>query len=168
MKLVKPDKKYKESYLKALEAIRHEDDRYHKIYLESKEDFDGAIKTLVQAEKDHVMGYDMFVTFLWLVEGSEFLGRLSIRHSLDDFMMDFGGHIGYIISPHYRRRGYGKKILELGLVEAKKLGLEDVLITCDEDNHASRKIIEACGGVFEDRRYDKRIDKDKLRYWIKL
>ncbi len=46
----------------------------------------------------------------------------------------------------YRRKGYGQRILELGLIEASKIGLENVLITCREDNTGSRRMIEKCNG----------------------
>ena len=54
-----------------------------------------------------------------------------------------------IIRPSKRNQGYGKKILQLALLKAKALGINKVLITCDETNIASKKIIEASDGVFE-------------------
>ena len=63
--------------------------------------------------------------------------------------MTDGGHIGYSIRPSYRRRGYGHRILQLALEKCGDLGMERVLVTCDEDNAASRRIIEANGFVFE-------------------
>jgi predicted acetyltransferase len=63
---------------------------------------------------------------------------------------DFASHIYYEIKPIFRNKGYGRKILELGLQEVKKLGLGKVVLTCDENNRASRKIIETNGGIFKD------------------
>ena len=51
-------------------------------------------------------------------------------------------------------------MLRAALPVAAGLGISSALITCDHDNIGSRKVIEACGGVFEDRR------ADKLRYWV--
>ena len=73
-----------------------------------------------------------------------------------------GGHIGYSIRPSQRRKGLAKLQLELGLAEARKQGLGRVLITCDEDNRASRRTILSAGGV-----YENTIDRSQ-RYWIDL
>ena len=83
-----------------------------------------------------------------LLNYSEFIGRVSIQHTLTDHLKE-GGHIGYYIRPSKRKLGYGKKILELSLVEARELGLRKVLVTCDNDNICSQKIIEANGGILE-------------------
>ncbi|TDC26170.1 GNAT family N-acetyltransferase [Streptomyces sp. 8K308] len=99
-------------------------------------------------------------TVLWYVEGDTFLGRLSIRHRLTQRLLDWGGLIGYDVRPTARRRGHGTAMLRDSLPVARRIGHERVLVTCDHDNVASRKVIEANGGVFEDRR------GEKLRYWI--
>ncbi|WP_328991681.1 GNAT family N-acetyltransferase [Kribbella sp. NBC_01245] len=100
------------------------------------------------------------MTSLWFVEGDEWLGRLSIRHELTPQLHELGGHIGYVVRPSARRQGYATQMLEQSLPFAAKLGIDPALVTCDEDNDASRKVIEACGGEFEDNRHGK------LRYWV--
>jgi predicted acetyltransferase len=99
-------------------------------------------------------------THLWWVDGDDFLGRLHIRHRLNPFLREEGGHIGYHIIPPARRRGHGTAMLHAALPVAAQLGLECVLITCDAENLGSRKVIEANGGLFQDRR------AGKLRYWL--
>ncbi|RKN34932.1 GNAT family N-acetyltransferase [Streptomyces hoynatensis] len=99
-------------------------------------------------------------TVLWWVEGEEFLGRLSIRHRLTPRLLDWGGSIGYEVRPSARRRGHATAMLRAALPVAHRLGFDPVLITCDHDNVGSRKVIEGCGGVFEDRR------GEKLRFWV--
>ena len=88
------------------------------------------------------------------------VGRSSIRHSLNSFLLERGGHIGYGVNPSERRRGYGRKILEASLHYAKQLRLKKILVTCDETNEASRKIIENCHGKYENTLNNTR------RYWI--
>ncbi|MGW7360077.1 GNAT family N-acetyltransferase [Streptomyces sp. NPDC054802] len=100
-------------------------------------------------------------TVLWYVDGDTFLGRLSIRHRLSPFLLEFGGHIGYAVRPGARRQGHATAMLRDALPHARRLGLGAVLLTCDHDNIGSRRVIEANGGVFEDRRGEKR------RYWIR-
>ena len=99
-------------------------------------------------------------TVLWWIDGDTFIGRLSIRHRLTRRLLDWGGLIGYDVRPTARRRGHATAMLRASLPVARRLGHERVLVTCDHDNVASRKVIEANGGVFEDRR------AEKLRYWI--
>ncbi|WP_234380471.1 GNAT family N-acetyltransferase [Streptomyces sp. CMB-StM0423] len=99
-------------------------------------------------------------TTLWYVDGDAYLGRIAIRHSLTGWLRDQGGHIGYDVRPTARRRGHATAMLRDALPVARGLGLAEVLVTCDHDNVASRKVIEANGGVFEDRR------GLKLRYWV--
>ena len=76
------------------------------------------------------------------------------------------GHIGYKIRPSERRKGYGKLICRLAIGEARKLGIGDILITCDDDNIGSRKIIEANGGQLQDIIDNNRAALTR-RYWIK-
>lgn len=104
-------------------------------------------------------------TFLVAVVGSELVGRVSIRHTLDDFLVNFGGHIGYGVRPDYRRRGYASEILRQALIIARAEGIDRVLLTCDQDNVASAKVIERHGGVLEDVRVDPS-GPAKRRYWI--
>ncbi|MFG2861308.1 GNAT family N-acetyltransferase [Streptomyces sioyaensis] len=96
----------------------------------------------------------------WVADGS-YLGRVTFRHSLTPSLLDYGGHIGYAVRPGARRRGHATAMLRAALpVAHHELGIDPVLVTCDDTNTGSRKVIEACGGVFEDQR------ENKLRYWI--
>lgn len=99
-------------------------------------------------------------THLWYVDGEQFLGRLSIRHRLNAWLHDYGGHVGYDVRPSARRRGYATLMLRESLPWAARLGIDPALVTCDTTNDASRKVIEAAGGVFENE-FD-----GKLRYWV--
>lgn len=99
-------------------------------------------------------------THLWWVDGDEYIGRLSIRHSLTPWLLEFGGHIGYGVRPSARRRGHATAMLAAALPVAKRLGIDPVLVTCDDTNMASRRVIETNGGVLEDQR------GAKLRYWL--
>jgi predicted acetyltransferase len=90
--------------------------------------------------------YRVAQTNLWLTEGDEFLGRLSIRHRLNRRLRFQGGHIGYSVRPSQRRRGYATLMLRLALPVAHRMGIDPALITCDDTNIASRRVIEANGG----------------------
>jgi predicted acetyltransferase len=102
------------------------------------------------------------------VEDGEFIGRISIRHQLTDMLTVYGGHIGYEIRPSMRRRGYGTLMLKLVLPEAYRLGLTRVLITCDDTNIPSAKIIESNGGVLIDVQQLDFRPVPTRRYWIAI
>ena len=88
-------------------------------------------------------------TFLVAVIGSDIVGRISIRHQLNDYLASVGGHIGYAVLSQFRRRGYATEMLGQGLVIARALGIDRVLVTCDDDNVASAAVIERSGGVLD-------------------
>ncbi len=102
-------------------------------------------------------------SFFWVVDDEDpttYLGSLSVRHRLTPFLLEVGGHIGYSVRPSARRRGVATTALRLALPEAAALGIDPVLVTCDDDNLGSAAVIETNGGVLEDVRDGKR------RYWI--
>lgn len=99
-------------------------------------------------------------TTWWLLEGDEYLGRVAVRHRLNDHLRELGGHIGYDIRRSARRRGHATAMLRDVLPEAFALGIDAALITCDTDNEASRRVITNNGGVLDDER------NGKLRYWV--
>ncbi len=107
-------------------------------------------------------------TFLVGVVGPKIVGRLSLRHALSPALIEVGGHIGYGVVPSERRRGHATEMLRRSFGPARELGLERVLVTCDDDNVGSIKTIERCGGVLEDVRVVPGSTVPKRRYWITL
>lgn len=89
-------------------------------------------------------------TFLLVRENdNKIVGTINIRWNLSEAMKKFGGNIGYGIRPTERRKGYNKINLYLGLIEAKKLGLDRVMLDCAYDNIGSYKTMESLGGVLD-------------------
>jgi predicted acetyltransferase len=105
-------------------------------------------------------------TYWWITEGESYLGAISLRHELNDFLLRAGGHIGYGIRPSARGRGLASWALRSVLPHARALGLDKVLVTCDDSNLASARVIEKAGGVLEDKR-DTELGHTR-RYWITL
>lgn len=103
-------------------------------------------------------------TYVLVDENDHIYGGANLRHELNENLLNHGGHIGYLIRPTERCKGYAKQQLLLLLEECKKYKIEKALVTCREDNIGSRKTIEACGGVYEDSREDA--GKMYRRYWI--
>lgn len=95
----------------------------------------------------------------------EVVGRLSVRHTLNEFLAREGGHLGFAVRPQHRRNGYATEILRQGLIVARSLGVDRALVTCDEDNLGSAAIIERCGGHFDSIHVTDE-GKSIRRYWI--
>jgi predicted acetyltransferase len=173
--LTEPSESYRASYLQALAEFE----------AEGRNSAEGAARRFDL--KEVAAHFDRFVQYLrdqadptkvkpgwvtssefWLIEEDAYVGGLTLHHTLDEFLFQVGGHIGYEIRPKRRRQGYGRLILQLGLEQAKALGLERVLLACDEHNLASRKIILANRGVLENIIEVEDWPERVCRYWIAL
>lgn len=105
-------------------------------------------------------------TFLAVDEDNNLVGMIDIRHKLNDFLMNYGGHIGYSVIKSKRRKGIATKMLSLALDECRKLQILKILITCDKENIASAKTIINNGGVLENEIPEN--NRITQRYWITL
>lgn len=99
-------------------------------------------------------------------EKNIFVGAVNIRHYLNDYLLNYGGHIGDGVRPSKRRKGIATKMIALALDECKKLGIHKVLMTCNKDNIGSAKSIINNGGVLENEVLMD--EKTEQRYWIYL
>jgi predicted acetyltransferase len=170
MEFVEPDARFRESYVDAIREFHAIDtdrppfSRHEISEIESPEAFAAFVARLHASKLPETPRPDWKVpdTTLWWVDGDHFIGRLGIRHRLTPALRSVGGHIGYDVRPTRRREGHASRMLAAALPIAAGLGLGQVLLTCDVDNLASRKVIETNGGVlFEE-------DNGKRRYWITL
>ena len=110
-----------------------------------------------------------FTYFLIRENDNKIIGMINIRYNLNEFMLRYGGHIGYSIRPSERNKGYNKINLFLGLIKIKELGVDNVLITAVDSNPGSFKTILSLGGVLENKIPDDE-EEDVLlgRYWINI
>jgi predicted acetyltransferase len=120
-----------------------------------------------QARGENLPPNHVPTTFLFAFDGARIVGRVSIRHELNEFLLLLGGHIGYVVVPEFRRQGYATAILHRSLQIARdELGIGRVLVTCDDDNVGSIRTIEKNGGVLENVITGPELLKPKRRYWI--
>jgi predicted acetyltransferase len=106
-------------------------------------------------------------TLLVAEVAGDLVGRTSIRHELNAALRKEGGHVGYAVRPGFRGRGYATRMLQLSIAHLRdQLGVHEVLVTCDDDNPASARVIERCGGQLEGIDPPRPGAKPVRRYWI--
>ncbi len=164
--LIKPDLKYKNKFMEMLSEFRKDGGSVPFVMHFNKDSFEEIVKAAINNENGTDITPNMERSTTWWLMNDEghMLGIINIRHRLNEYLENFGGHIGYGIRPTERNKGYATKMLSLALKNAMELGIDQVLITCGEDNIASAKVILKNGGTFEDtREYNRNIVN---RYWI--
>jgi predicted acetyltransferase len=167
VRLVEPSVGFRASYLEALREFHAEGRRLNMRVDGIAADFEGFVADLKNRAIPGLQPPELAPeTWLWLVDGSEYIGGASIRHELNDDLLLVGGHIGYEIRPTKRRQGYGTRILAMALERAREMDIREVLVTCDTDNVGSRRIIEANGGRLENEVQVPNSQVRKLRFWI--
>ena len=100
------------------------------------------------------------------INDGHLIGMIDIRHRLNDYLLNFGGNIGYSIRKSERKQGYATEMLSLALRECVKLKIKKVLITCDKNNFASAKTIINNDGELENEVEEG--NEITQRYWITL
>ncbi|WP_410769439.1 GNAT family N-acetyltransferase [Fontibacillus sp. BL9] len=145
LKLVKPHRDLKDEYLS--------------FYQEWKESGEDVVPWVISVDPSD------FEAMLNFLENHE-KGVGLPEGWVSDYLINAGGHIGYGIRPSERGKGYATTLLRLSLVEAKILGIEDVLVVCDAWNVASEKTIVKNGGR-SDIDYIEEDGNIIRRYWIK-
>ena len=106
--------------------------------------------------------------FYLCYEGDRLAGVFSLKFELTDYLLAFGGHVGYAVRPSMRNRGLATGILAQGLALAKELGFARILAVCTDDNIASERVIRKNGGALVDSCFDPEENVTVRRYWIKL
>ncbi len=107
-------------------------------------------------------------SMLYAFLDSKIIGRVSIRHTLNENLKKRGGHIGYAVAKKYRNNGYAKVMVQQAILYCKNLGIKSLLVTCAEDNIPSWKIIEHFNGRLEDRVWDDEDQEMIRRYWVEI
>jgi predicted acetyltransferase len=172
IKLVKPAVEYQNSFMQGLIECEKEGSEQSWIYLHesetyiAKQDFKSYVEKLIGYEFIPHEHFVRGVTF-WAIMDNEVVGRLGLRLELNEGLEKFGGHIGYITRPSFRRRGIASKMLELCLQTQYAKNISKILLTCDLDNEISEKTIIKNGGQFFDI-VELENRGNKKRFWINL
>lgn len=176
MKIVKPSLEYIDSWLATIAECRAEDPDLTgpgSGVLMTSEINPENIEDYIQLSKDFAEGKNLPDGWVpcsnwWLIDNGKFIGAANFRHELNDALKEHGGHVGYFIRPSKRNQGYGLELLRQMKDVIKANGLEKMMVTCNDSNIGSQKIIERNDGVFE--RYSNVLHEgEKIRiYWIDL
>lgn len=169
LRLVAPAVVYRETFLRALREFRTEGlPWWGGEDLAAAEDEFAAFVAGRLADSIRRTEGSVPTTHLWAVSEGEFVGRISIHHELNDALRVAGGHIGYDTVPSFRGRGVATEMLRQALPVAQTLGLAQVLITCDETNAASIRVIEKNGGFLGETRAIHPDRPLKRYYWVNV
>lgn len=181
MELVKPDKKYKVSYIEALKEgfyLGSQSPLNMKTIADIENDFDAYLAKKILRPYDATPKLREDGKYYpnapqipyWLIDRGEFIGGFNLRTELNAFLMYVGGNVGYGITPRFRKQGYATKGLELLILKARDLGMTRLLIAAKEDNIGSWRAIEKNGGILENvitLPWESNGQRHK-RYWIEI
>ena len=101
-------------------------------------------------------------------EDNKIVGMIQLRHCFNQYLEEFGGHIGYSVAPSERRKGYCALMLKMLLEKCREMGMDKVLLTCIKGNEGSKRTILINGGVFETTVFEPHGEVWLERYWIHL
>jgi predicted acetyltransferase len=170
--LVKPDNQHKTSFLAGFDELQSDSDRISWIYLGEAAfqdffqiNFQEYVNTLLQRETQPPPNFVRDSVY-WALLENEVVGRIAIRHELNDFLEKVGGHIGYIVRPSARRKGIATEMLRQILLSPKAKSIGKLLLTCDETNIASERTIIKNGGILQDIFIFEPNKPAKKRFWL--
>lgn len=169
LKLVFPNEEYEQEWKNIIQEIEESGERIvpyalkgdaknYEQYLENARRYSIG----VEIPKDRVPSEIFFL----VNEEKKILGAIDIRYALNDYLLRYGGNIGYGIRPSERKKGYATEMLKLALYICREKGLEKVLITCDKKNLGSAKTMINNGAVLENEVENG--EEVTQRYWIEL
>jgi predicted acetyltransferase len=170
LKLLKPSVEFKDSYIAALREFQKEGLPW--VMHLDPEELSKNFSTFVEKENSKMTAWTKDApvpqTELWAILDGEYVGRIAIRHELNEDLKIMGGHIGYDTRPSFRGRGIASAMLREALPVAKSLGISEALLTCNDNNLASIRIIEKNGGELRETKLQYSGGPMKRYYWIKL
>jgi predicted acetyltransferase len=168
VQLVKPTLELRNEYLDFYQEWKDSgEDMVPWVISKDPSDFQGMVQFLFNNEKGENLPENWVPdsTFWLVTDNKKVVGAVNIRHRLTEKLFNCGGHIGYGIRPSERRKGYATKLLSLTLDKTKELGINKVLVVCDQSNLASERTIIKNGGK-QDASFTEEDGNVVKRFWI--
>ena len=158
LKLVSPSVAYQKAFQSyALDYVRSREAFWIDYYGQALEDFSAYLIRLASARQE---------TWWGVLSRKKLVGVTRLRTELDAYTYNYLGHIGFDVAPSERGQGYATHLLRQTLAKADERGLSKVLLICDVDNGAARRVIEKQGGIMEGEIESDFSGKRARRYWV--
>jgi predicted acetyltransferase len=156
------------AFMRGYEAWQGDDPSWYSFEWKPGMNFGEHLENLQRQARGEGLAPGRVASTMWYgFVGEEIVGRLHLRHALNESLRRRGGHIGYAVAPPFRRGGWAHEMLRQALPMAFAIVGDDLLITCASDNTASRRVIERVGGQLENEIWDE-VDEEMIcRYWVR-
>lgn len=142
LKLEKPEEKHGNAYYILIRDWKDSQCRIPRLLVPDYESFNEVLLHYKRVSRG-----DMPTTTYLLMDGDVIAGVVALRHNLDTFLQDFGGHLSYSLAPQYRGKGLEAEIIKLSTDAARMdLGLPMLVVSCGAGNTPMQLAVEANGG----------------------
>ena len=169
IKLIKPTKEYEEQAKEYIQEFKDYNSEINGVGgLDKHDNYDEWLQKIEDYSKGINLGELVPASTYFAIRENDnkIIGMINIRHKLNDYLLQHGGHIGCSVRPTERKKGYATEILYLGLKKCMELELDKVLLTCDKSNIASAKTIQNNFGLLENEIKTDETNEILQRYWI--
>ncbi len=113
-------------------------------------------------------GFVPYESWFLMSDQGRMLGSIRYRPRLTAFWFLVAGHIGYDVSPLHQGQGYGKLMLRILLQRLANIGNKQVIITCQEQNISSQKVVMGADGEYLNSVWYEPENAHILRYRINI
>lgn len=124
---------------------------FDEVKLDEARDFAAYTERLRRDPRRDPTPHMPMMTLWWWIDGSTYIGRVSVWHDLGGGWADYG-HLGYDIRPSMRRQGHATAMVSAARPRIHALGIDPAVVCVQRQNTASIRAIQANGAILVQRR----------------